>query len=506
MKRTERALQALAPLGGGALVAFSLPPFAPWPLAFCGVALLTWALRDRSAGGRAIAGFLAGVGQLVVGLAWADKFTFLGYVALVILQSAMFAVACALAPRGRARVPALAALLTLAEWARESWPFGGVPPGGIALGQVGGPLVGTARIGGTVLLVAVTYLGGVALGDLAVAWHRRKQAHGHANYRGLIGGCLSLVLVVALGVWGALAPDGGPATRTLRVAIVQGGGRRGLSELQVPPPVVYAAAIRATMLVRPPVDLVVWPEDVVALSQPLEGSPQGAQLSEIARSLHTTLVAGVTETVSTTKFRNEVVAYSPSGALVAVFEKVHRVPFGEYVPWRSFFSHLANLQAVPRDAIAGHGTGMMATPAGPVAVLVSYEDFFPDRGRSGVRAGGRLILVPTNTSSYSSEQAPSQEIAASRLQAIEEGRDLVQAAPTGYSAVIDNRGNVLQQTQLSVAAVLRATVPLRDGTTIYTRIGDAPTILFALCVVLVSWALAALERRRKAPGLAGPGQ
>jgi apolipoprotein N-acyltransferase len=269
---------------------------------------------------------------------------------------------------------------------------------------------------------------------------------------------------------------------------------------------VYAAAIRATMLVRPPVDLVVWPEDVVALSQPLEGSPQGAQLSEIARSLHTTLVAGVTETVSTTKFRNEVVAYSPSGALVAVFEKVHRVPFGEYVPWRSFFSHLANLQAVPRDAIAGHGTGMMATPAGPVAVLVSYEDFFPDRGRSGVRAGGRLILVPTNTSSYSSEQAPSQEIAASRLQAIEEGRDLVQAAPTGYSAVIDNRGNVLQQTQLSVAAVLRATVPLRDGTTIYTRIGDAPTILFALCVVLASWALAALERRRKAPGLAGPGQ
>ena len=191
MTRTGRVLQALAPLGGGALVALSLPPFGPWPLAFGGVALLAWGLRDRSTGSRAAAGLLAGVGQFAVGLAWADKFTFLGYAALVVLESAIFAVACMLAPRGRARVPALAALLTLAEWARERWPFGGVPPGGIALGQVSSPLVGTARIGGTVLLVGVTYLSGVAVGDLAVNWLRRKQTHRRAHDHGLIGGCLS---------------------------------------------------------------------------------------------------------------------------------------------------------------------------------------------------------------------------------------------------------------------------------------------------------------------------
>ena len=156
MKRKDRVVRWLVPLGGGVLVALSLPPFGLWPLAFLGVALLAWALRDRSVGGRAAAGFLAGVGQFAIGLAWADKFTFLGYGGLIILHSAMFAVACAFVPRGPARVPALAALLTLAEWVRERWPFGGVPPGGIALGQVSGPLVGTARIGGTVLLVGVT--------------------------------------------------------------------------------------------------------------------------------------------------------------------------------------------------------------------------------------------------------------------------------------------------------------------------------------------------------------
>ena len=497
MTRTGRVLQALAPLGGGALVALSLPPFGPWPLAFGGVALLAWGLRDRSTGSRAAAGLLAGVGQFAVGLAWADKFTFLGYAALVVLESAIFAVACMLAPRGRARVPALAALLTLAEWARERWPFGGVPPGGIALGQVSSPLVGTARIGGTVLLVGVTYLSGVAVGDLAVNWLRRKQTHRRAHDHGLIGGCLSLADEVTLGNWSAIAPDAGPPVRTLRVAVVQGGGRRGLSDLQVRPSVVYAAALQETMKVRPPVQLVLWPEDVVALSQPLRGSPEAAQLSQIARSLHATLVAGVTEPVGITQFRNEVAAYSPSGALVAVFEKVHRVPFGEYVPWRSFFSHLANLQAVPRDAVPGHGSGMIETPAGPVAVLVSYEVFFPDRGRSGVRAGGQLILVPTNTSSYSSEQAPAQEVAASRLQAIEEGRDLLQAAPTGYSAVLDNHGGVLQQTRLSVPAVLQAAVALRDGATLYTRTGDMPTVLLALCAVLAGWAVALVGRRRE---------
>jgi len=499
--RAGRALRALAALGAGCLVALSLPPFGLWPLALVGVAVLAWLCRGSSVGGRAATGFIAGIGQFVIGLAWADKFTFLGYFALVMLQPAMFALACALAPgSGRARVPALAGLLTLAEVLRERWPFGGVPPGGIALGQVNAPLVSTARIGGTVLLVGVSYLAGAAFGEIVASLYgrRRDQVSGHVS--GLASGGVSLAVVAALCIWGALAPDGGPPLRSLRVALVQGGGTRGLSDLEIPPSVVYAAALRTTGRVHRPVDLVLWPEDVVALSGPLPTSSESAQLAVLARSLHTTLLAGVTETAGATRFKNEVVAYSPSGAITAVFEKVHRVPFGEYVPWRSFFSHIANLQAIPRDAIVGHGSGLMATAAGPVAALVSYEVFFPDRGRSGVRAGGELIVVPTNTSSYPSEQAPAQEIAASRLQAVEEGRDLLQAAPTGYSAVIDNRGNILEESPLSASAVLRATVPLRDGMTVYTRFGDDPTLVVALCAAVAGWVELVFRRRRGSNG------
>ncbi len=143
-------------------------------------------------------------------------------------------------------------------------------------------------------------------------------------------------------------------------------------------------------------------------------------------------MAGVTVTEPDQRFLNEIVAWSPAGRIVAVFEKVHRVPFGEYVPWRGVISHLASLTAVPRDVVAGHGSGLMVTPAGRIGVLVSFEAFFAGRGRSAVRAGAQLLAVPTNTSLYGSEQMPSQEVAADQVQAVAEGRDLMQSAPTGY--------------------------------------------------------------------------
>jgi apolipoprotein N-acyltransferase len=495
--RLRRAARVTAPLVAGALVALSLPPFGAWPTADLGVAALWLLLRGRRARSRALVGWAFGIGQFAIGLAWAWQFSSPGYVVLVLVEAGFVALACALVP-ARRHGPnpfALAGALTLAEWARESWPFGGLPLGGIALGQAAGPLLSVDRLGGPLLVAGCAYLAGAGLGALLGA--------PRAPRRLLEAGFAALVVVIGLGVAGALAPRGGAPVGELRAAIVQGGGRRGLDQLQVPPSVVFDAAVAPTERLRPGPALVLWPEDVVALDGPLAGSPQDAVLSALARRLHATLVAGVTEPVGTRYFRNEVVAYAPDGRIVATFEKVHRVPFGEYVPDRSFFSHLANLRDVPRDAIPGHGSGEITTPAGRFAVLVSFEVFFADRGRSGVRAGGQLILVPTNTSSYSNDQAPSQEIAASRLQAVAEGRDLLQAAPTGYSAVIDEDGRVLARSRLSVRAVIETTVPLRRGLTVFGRVGTRPVLGLAALAIALPLALAvpsglADARRRRA--------
>ena len=379
-----------------------------------------------------------------------------------------------------------------------SWPFGGLPVGGVFLGQSGGPLLGLARLGGPLLLTAAVWAGGVALEELGEAAWRFGRSRAESRFPWI--GLGALGLVVAVGIAGALAPNGGPAVRRIDVAAIQGGGRRGFNQFETGQAGDFSAELDATGVLERSPDrpaLVVWPEDVVALVRPLRDSPEADALARLARALRATVLAGVTVTESPATFRNEIVAWSPGGRIISVFEKVHRVPFGEYVPFRGFFAHLADLAAVPRDAIAGHGTGLMKTPAGPLGVLVSYEVFFADRGRSSVRAGAELLVVPTNTSSYSSAQMPSQEVAADRIQAVEEGRDLIQAAPTGYSTLVTNDGAVSQQSALSVRQVLQGSVALRRGATLYERFGDLPVLVVAALALLAGWAGPAVQRRRR---------
>ena len=225
----------------------------------------------------------------------------------------------------------------------------------------------------------------------------------------------------------------------------------------------------------------------------IDHSPAESQLGTLATSLHATLVVGVTETISGQRFRNEIVAFSPAGKVVARFEKVHRVPFGEYVPYRGFFSHLASLSGVPLDAIPGHSNGLLRTPAGPLGTMVSYEVFFAERGWVATRAGAQLLIVPTNTSSYKTSQVPTQEVAAARLQALAEGRDVVQAAPTGFSTVVDNDGHVLARSVLGKRAVVVRDVALRTGKTLYERGGDLPVLVLAGVLLLLGWVAAGPE-------------
>jgi apolipoprotein N-acyltransferase len=201
--------------------------------------------------------------------------------------------------------------------------------------------------------------------------------------------------------------------------------------------------------------------------------------------------------VSPTAFRNEVVAFGPDGTVVSRYEKVHRVPFGEYVPHRSFFAHLGNLSAVPRDAVPGTGTGLLTTPAGPLGAMISYEVFYADRGRAPVRAGAQLLIVPTNTSSYATGQVPAQEIAASEVQAAQQGRDLLQAAPTGFSAWITHRGDLLARSTLGVRQIVPAVLERRVGLTVYVRLGDAPDLAASVVALVAGWWLAARWRSRR---------
>ena len=157
-------------------------------------------------------------------------------------------------------------------------------------------------------------------------------------------------------------------------------------------------------------------------------------------------------------------------------------------------------------ARAGTKPGVVETPFGPLAIIISYEGFFDDRARSGVRAGGQALLLPTNASSFTSSHLPTQQVAAARLRARETGRWVAQAGPTGISAIFTPDGRIVTRSSIQQRVALQATITLRRGLTPYARWNDAPTLaLFGylgLAGNLLTRTSKSRPRRTHAPHLA----
>jgi len=466
---------ALASIGAGVLLCLSLPPFGWWPLAFVGLVVVDRLVADQPWRTRWRRGWLVAMGCFVPGLSWMTALTAPGTVIACVAYSAMLATGIAAAPPGRGRWLALPGAWALAELVRWSWPFGGVPLANLAIGQVAGPLAPILRIGGPLLLLVAT----VALGMGAAALARRAWGPGLA----LVG------LVAGLVVISTVAPAGhGVGTAT--VAAVQGGGKQGTRQSETGIIEVFERHVNATDGVTPPVDLVVWPEDVIDTEDPLQDDPWGAIIAGLARDTGAPMIVGTVEDSGEEHFRNAAQLWDADGEFVARYEKVHRVPFGEWVPFRSLLETVAGDALPERDAVSGTAPNVLDVPGpiGRVTAPISWEIFFPDRTREGVEQGARVVLNPTNGSSFTGTIVQSQQVASSRMRAIENGRSVVQVAPTGFTAIIDADGNVVERSAISEARVLQRDVELREGLTIYTRWGNLLGFVFALAGIAAGWA------------------
>lgn len=456
------AAAALAALAGLLLTA-ALPPFGWWPLALAGAALLARLLRDRPWPARLLVGQLTGMGFLIPGLFWMSEFTLPGYVLASVFLSTFWAVGAVLVPPGRWSALGLPAALVLVEWLRGTFPFEGVPVATLAQTQLGGPGAEAARLGGPLLVAAAVGAVGAAIGLRRV---------------------VPLVVAVALALGGWVSPDG-TADGELTAAIVQGGGPRGTRAIDTDEREVFQRHLDATEGVGEGVDLVLWPEDVVDVDRLVTETEEGETLADIAETAEATLVAGVV-TGTSDIFVNEAWWWAADGTPGGSYEKNVRVPFGEWIPFRSFVSRLGDVSAVPRDMRVGTGPGVLETDTGQLGVVVSWEVFFARRARV---ADGDVLLNPTNAASFTTGQMPALEVGAARLRAIETGRWVLQAAPTGPTTVIDHRGRVHRQTDLGARAVITETVERRSGDTPYRRIGDVPLLVAAVVALAAAWGL-----------------
>jgi apolipoprotein N-acyltransferase len=471
-------------LGAGALVALSMPPWGFWPLAFVGVGLFEVALGEApSARQRMTYGFLFGAGWMYLGMAWMVQLTVPGYVIAGSVFAGFHLVASLIAPVGPWRVIGRPAAHTLAEALRFSFPFGGVPLATLGMSQVGGPVVGIVRVGG--VLVLTWFVFQVSMGVVEIGRQLRDGRLGAVGHRPQAAAGVTVALLV-LGV-AAVAPRGSDTGESMRVAAIQGGGEQGTSALEVPSRIVTDRHLRATRAIDADeeLDLVLWPENTVDVPV-FEGSGIHEAIAAEAARLDTPISVGITEERDGGRRRiNSQVVIAPDGEIVARYDKVRRVPFGEYVPMRDILEFIgAPIERIGRDAVAGTDPAAVELPDGTtLGVVISWEVFFAGRAREGVEVGAEAILNPTNGASYTGTIVQTQQVASSRLRAIENGRWVVQAAPTGFTAIVDADGTVLQRTGVSEARVLFGLIELREGDTWYTRLGDRPIIL-ALIVVL----------------------
>ena len=473
---------ALAALGTGLLLAAALPPWGWWPLAFLGVAAFDRLIADIPGPSRFRRGWLVGAGLYVPSLLWMKDLTLPGYVIAVAAYAALLGLAAVLVPpTAPGRWLALPGAIAVTELLRWSWPFGGVPLSSLAVGQVSSPLAPVLRVGGALLLVEVTVVGGLVV---ATALQRRWRATAVA------------AALVVLAVGGAAIAPRARATGDIRIALVQGGGPQGTRAIDTDEREVFERHLEASRAVEPPVDLVVWPEDVVDVEGPVEDTREGGELADLARQLDAPIVAGVVAGVDSEHFSNYSIVVEPDGQFGDRYEKVHRVPFGEFVPLRSLIEQFAPASLPDRDALIGDGPAALDTPTGPVAVAISWEIFFGDRVREGVAEGGEVVLNPTNGSSFTGSLVQTQQIASSRMRAIENDRWVAQVAPTGFSAVIGPDGTVHQRSSISERTVLHATVGQREGRTLYNRLGLLPAWLVAGASLAAGWAWTWSRRRR----------
>lgn len=464
----------------GSLVAFALPPWGWWPLALVGVAIfvrLSTLHFNALPRFRFLIGFVFAASWFAPGMGWMWFLTPPGYVIAVLLFSAFHGLASIVGPRARLPLVGVVLAHTLAETLRMSFPFGGVPLASLAIATASSPLAQLSSLSGPLFITLVVWsCGALAATATRSTWLRNAV--------------VALSIFAALLVASVIGPHGHDLGSTRFVAAVQGGGPQGTLAINTNPRDVVERHLAATRMIDTSgLDMVIWPENVIDVDD-FYSSVERKEIAAEASRLSAPFVVGITEDVDRRAFTNAQIVVNVDGTLADRYDKVRRVPFGEFVPLRGLLESLgAPVDRIPRDAMAGETPASLAVSDTTAGVVISWEVFFSGRANEGIERDATFIINPTNGSSYTGTVLQTQQIASSRLRAIEQDRWLVQVSPTGFSAFVSPTGAVHDRTSVSEQRVIMREIPLRSGRTLYSRLGDLPliaTIVAVLVALLIS--------------------
>ncbi|MFE7514067.1 apolipoprotein N-acyltransferase [Streptomyces sp. NPDC057540] len=511
VSRLLRFVRPGAALLSGFLLYLSFPPRPLWWLALPAFALLGWTLRGRRLRAGFGLGYLAGLGFLLPLLVWTGEEVGAGpWLALAAVE-ALFVAAAGLGIAAVSRLPwwpfFAAGVWILGEGARARVPFGGFPWGKVAFGQADGFFLPLAAVGGTPVLGFAVALCGFGLYEAG----RQIRAHRAAGTvpRGPLAAAALAVLVPVTGAVAALPlVDDSAEDGTATVAAVQGNvprlgldfnsQRRAVLDNHVARTRELAQAVKEGREPQP--DFVLWPENSSDID-PFANPDAADVIDGAVKAIGVPTVIGAVITPETGKLRNTLIQWDPEGGPVATYDKRHVQPFGEYIPMRSFVRIFnSNVDRVSRDFGAGTKVGVFDLAGTKVGLATCYEAAFDWAVRDTVTHGAQLISVPSNNATFGRSEMTYQQLAMSRVRAVEHSRSVVVPVTSGVSAVIRPDGEIVAQTKMFTPDVLVEKVPLRSSQTPATRLGTLPEALLAvLAAAGLGWAAARAVRARRTP-------
>lgn len=513
--RSLRSFRALLALVAGGLLSVAFPTANVWVAAPLSLSLLALVLTGTGARKGFMLGLTVGAAFFLPSLQWSGIYVGpVPWVALSLLEAFFLALFGALygwlSRSGRVRPVAFALAWVVAEGVRARAPYGGFPWLKVAFSQADSPFGRLVAVGGTPGVALVVALTG-ALAAVAAQQVLRADRAGRARPpAGVVRAVPALGVAAALMLSGYAVPlpVQGPTAQFLgvqgnvpRAGLDFNSERRAVLDNHVDATARAQQDVTAGRAPRP--DLVVWPENASDID-PLRNADARNLIEGTVAAVGAPLVVGGLLEEPAHQLSNVALLFEPGRGNTARYVKQHPVPFAEYIPNRAFWRLISRqVDLVRRDIVAGAGAGIFSTTAASgvqirAGLAICFEVAYDALMRDAVEEGANVLLVQTNNATFGFTAESPQQLAISRVRAMEFGRSVVHISTVGQSALIRPDGTVLQTTELFTQAVVRGALPLRVQRTLATRLGGLPdAVATAALVVLVA---ARLRTRSRGAG------
>ncbi|MBI4654772.1 MAG: apolipoprotein N-acyltransferase [Nitrospirae bacterium] len=342
----------------------------------------------------------------------------------------------------------------------------------------------TGVYGISFLVVAVNSL----LFDMFFYWPKRQNEMPLLDRSLLTLGLITLGIIVittlSYGIWRLSSDEG---VQKVKVSLIQGNFEQDKKwDVKFQKEIIETYKSLSTKAGEEAPSIIIWPETAVPFIFNHD-KEMTQDLIEFQKTLGIYLIFGsiTIKDIKDNKYQlsNSSVLLPPQGETLAIYDKIHLVPYGEYVPLRRFFPFISKLVEGIGDFVPGKQYLIVQTPFAKIGNLICYEIIFPGLVRKFVDGGADLLVTITNDAWFGRWGAPEQHFSMAVLRAVENRVPIVRAANTGVSGVIDARGIIKKKSDIFVRAVLTEDIAVGlFKKSFYSRYGD----LFAFFCIISS--------------------